>query len=595
MLFTDKAVKRIPLPGHGGPVQILLHDQQDVVTSVGQTHLKFYNFKNPDKAVEKKVQWKECTNSDCNYNITLVHQRKRADQVFVCGTNGIETSCCNMTLSEQSPMCMPSNKMREITEGIKMFQIKEGEQYVLVESEQNADLYVTYSGSNEHVGIHKFGLNGVRPTQHGREEYYVGLVASRRENGQGRVYAFYRQKNEDPALCSEMWLPFVAQVCMSDMGGPKTNLQFSWTSRLNAKLFCGDTGSKQHFSELVDVSTVHAERWEDTTVYALFRNEWGISAVCVYTIRDINNIFETSSFKGSQKNRNRECVADSRKIPSDTLAMIQETSEMERRVQPKHNSAPMIFKHHYTHIEVDSVSSQHTVMFLSLNNGKVHKVMQNESHTFVIMEFIPFNDTEHVFNIKLHPQSRKLYVNSRSELVQLDVGNCAQYGNLCGDCVLSRDPYCSWNGTHCTRGTQNKEDEMARGDLAACSTKTPSSKAEFRYVRSHPQADENVITVPSQSKYFLQCNMSSRYAKYTWHHGLSSTSCSSREMQCLFLIDSMGPEHVGTYRCESEEMDYRKVLATYRLQLGNRAVGQLSLPVVWLSLMVVLVSSLSCW
>lgn len=48
------------------------------------------------------------------------------------------------------------------------------------------------------------------------EQHYVGLVPSRqRENQlQNKVYAFYKEKNKDTALYSEMWFPFVTQVCM---------------------------------------------------------------------------------------------------------------------------------------------------------------------------------------------------------------------------------------------------------------------------------------------------------------------------------------------------------------------------------------------
>ncbi|XP_015224571.1 PREDICTED: semaphorin-7A-like, partial [Cyprinodon variegatus] len=98
-----------------------------------------------------------------------------------------------------------------------------------------------------------------------------------------------------------MWLPFVSQVCTADEGGPKNNLRFKWTSLMNARLYCGNPDSKQHFSELVDVAIVDAPRWQDTRVYGLFRNEWGMSAVCIYTIEDINNIFITSPFKGSKE------------------------------------------------------------------------------------------------------------------------------------------------------------------------------------------------------------------------------------------------------------------------------------------------------
>lgn len=48
------------------------------------------------------------------------------------------------------------------------------------------------------------------------------------------------------------------------------------------------------------------------------------------------------------------------------------------------------------------------------------------------------------------PLQKKLYVASESELVQLDVANCGQYGNTCQECILSRDPDCVWNSTHCT-------------------------------------------------------------------------------------------------------------------------------------------------
>ncbi|XP_029138310.2 semaphorin-7A-like [Labrus bergylta] len=95
-----------------------------------------------------------------------------------------------------------------------------------------------------------------------------------------------------------MWLPFVSQVCMADRGGPKRHMQYIWTSQMNARLFCGDPDSKQHFSELVHVAAVRTERWQDSRVYALFKNEWGMSAVCVYRVKDFHNIFTNSPFKG---------------------------------------------------------------------------------------------------------------------------------------------------------------------------------------------------------------------------------------------------------------------------------------------------------
>lgn len=50
---------------------------------------------------------------------------------------------------------------------------------------------------------------------------------------------------------------------------------------MNARLFCGDPDRKQHFSELIDVATVQAERWQDTRVYGLFKNEWWASIIAI--------------------------------------------------------------------------------------------------------------------------------------------------------------------------------------------------------------------------------------------------------------------------------------------------------------------------
>lgn len=61
------------------------------------------------------------------------------------------------------------------------------------------------------------------------------------------------------------------------------------------------------------------------------------------------------------------------------------------------------------------------------------------------------------FFVICHPQGQ-LYVSSFSELVEVSVANCTNYQS-CGECILSRDPYCAWNGKQCVdvrRATPNK-------------------------------------------------------------------------------------------------------------------------------------------
>uniref|UniRef100_UPI0037E70F0F semaphorin-7A-like n=1 Tax=Semicossyphus pulcher TaxID=241346 RepID=UPI0037E70F0F len=518
---TDASMKRIRLPGDHPSAQILLEGKPDTVTVFGQNHLISLNFQDPQQVTpqQREVSWEDCigrgsSDKDCNYNITVVHKRKDADLVFVCGTNGRETFCCDMNVSEQFPMCSTTRKVKGIQQSIREFTIKEGEASALVESEADEDLYMTYSGSQMFVGIHKFGTKSVGPANHNKEQHFVGLVPIRQPDNplQDKVFGFYREKNQDSGLYSGMWLPFVTQVCMADIGGPKTQMQFTWTSQMNARLFCGDPDSRQHFSELVDVAAVYADRWQDTKVYGLFRNEWGMSAVCVYTIHDINKVFTNSPFKGystgAQRERPRQCVRDSTAIPLSVLKKIEENSEMEDWVRPVDDSDPILFNpYRYTHIYVDPSPNQgntpHLVLFLSLR-----------------------------------------------------------------ECKALQD--------------------VAQGNPAICQMVHNTERVGKHLGMSVSDNDKGCIPLPSESKYFLQCPVSSLHAEYTWHHPEGSTSCSSKEQQCLLLIDSMGPKQDGNYKCVSEEKGYSKVVAEYRLRLESRAAGHSSSLLVWVCLMAAL-------
>lgn len=48
------------------------------------------------------------------------------------------------------------------------------------------------------------------------EQQYVKLVLNRREDDplQDKVLAFYNEKNRDQGLYSQMWVPYISQVCL---------------------------------------------------------------------------------------------------------------------------------------------------------------------------------------------------------------------------------------------------------------------------------------------------------------------------------------------------------------------------------------------
>ncbi|XP_054627449.1 semaphorin-7A [Dunckerocampus dactyliophorus] len=559
-------------------VRILLERDPDKLTAVGKRHLLSVNFRNPSKTAERKLTWADCgdvgaSQSDCDFDVVVALEREDAGHVLLCGADRRETICCDTNLSEDAPSCRPADDLESIRGSIRSFVVKGGEHSALVESAKgSSSLYVTYSGSQEYVGIHKFGKNRVGPANHDKEQHYLGLLLSRWRDdpSQDQVYAFYRERNKDTSLSSSAWTPYVTRVCVADMGGPKNNLQFTWTSQLSARLYCGDQDSRQSFFELVDVATVHADRWQDTRVYALFRNEWNMSGVCVYALQDIRRVFTSSAFKGAdrQTRRPRGCVSDSTALPLDVLKMIQMTSEMEQWVWPVNKSGPLLLSHHvYTHIHADVADSEESpVLFLSLASGGVHKVVQTQSRAFIIAEYRPFNHRAHIGSIVLHPSSKKLYLSSTSQLLQVDAADCARYGETCEECVLARDPYCSWDGASCNPDTSGALaiQDVTSGNYTICTT---SPHLHLSKVIGPSRAGEVVVPLPPESKYFLQCPTSSRHALYAWRHRDEQTPCDWSQHGCLLLIDSMGTRREGGYTCVSEERGYSRVLARYRLLL----------------------------
>uniref|UniRef100_A0A8C6WTX8 Sema domain-containing protein n=2 Tax=Neogobius melanostomus TaxID=47308 RepID=A0A8C6WTX8_9GOBI len=520
MIFTETESFILRRRLFNAPTVKTLIVGEDSVAVFGTAQISLIDFHNQQKSpVNMPVQWDECVKNACIYNITAVHKSQGANHIFVCGANRKETACCIMNISEHSAKCTNSDKVTSIKDSIRDFIMKEGEASAYVESPDSADLYITDSGSQDVIGIRRFGKYSVRPANHDEEQYYIKLVVSKQDRKndalQDKIYGFYNEKNTDTDMYSVMWRPYVTQICMTDTGGPKNNMQSTWTSQLNARLFCGNMEQKQHFSELLDIATVEAGHWQDTRVYGLFQNEWGIRAVCVYTIQDIDHVFKNSPFKNSdmQPGRTRMCVADSTKLGFETLKQIKASREMQKSIQPGNSLGPILISyHHYSHITVhnfqDKRDNNHTILFLSLSSGAVHKVKLkrsgSEANPFIIAEYKPFNHRAHIVSMSLNPSTKKLYVTSKTEVAQIDVANCERYGDVCEECVLAGDPYCGWNEDHCVRNGPLQVTE----NMANCSI-SMSNKSPIK---------EDQIFVPRGSRFFFECPVSSLHAQYGWYH-----------------------------------------------------------------------------
>ncbi|ROL42136.1 Semaphorin-7A [Anabarilius grahami] len=368
-----------------------------------------------------------------------------------------------------------------------------------------------------------------------------------------------------------------------------------------ARLFCG---RGYEFSQLIDVATLETDN--DIKIYALFRNYWNMSAVCVYNMTKISTIFSSSPFnsiKDPANHRPGKCVADSTTLSEEVLTFMKERPEMRDLVMPENDpllfkhrhythiqcvadsttlseevltfmkerpemrdlvmpeNDPLLFKHrHYTHIQVDR-QQNNIVLLLSLESGGVHKVLENPA--FVIAEYLPFPHGTHITSMLLYTSDseKRLFVSSSNEVVQIDLKACHVYGDECTECLLSRDPYCGWNGLQCTF-TPNSQVE----DPHVCSLAFAApSKTEI--------SAETVVHVPPSSRHFLLCPMTSHHATYNWFHGKTREECVDSDQGCLYLIESMNKTHEGSYICVSSEdvhqKTYRRTVAEYQLSMSR--------------------------
>ncbi|XP_016424799.1 semaphorin-7A-like isoform X2 [Sinocyclocheilus rhinocerous] len=484
-----------------------------------------------------KNESKDSDTSHCSYRISLLREGVDRNLLFICRSHDGNTECCNLNSSYSQIDCFMSEN----------YEPDINEPSLLVDNM----LYFTKSGK----GLYKINKDdkndNIWPQSNEAEQTYLKLIAGKGQH-RDKVYSFFAEKRKSRDGESEQWIPRVSQSCMNDRGGSKSHLQSSWTSMIFTRLFCG---RGYEFTQMIDVATLETDG--DTKIYALFRNYWNMSAVCVYNTTGISTIFTSSQFNSTKVPANHRpgtCVRDSTRLSSEVLAFMRDRPEMKDWVMPE--NGPMLFRHqHYTHIQVDRVRG-HTVLLLSLESGGVHKVLEEpvEQPVFIIAEYLPFPRGTHITSMLLDAAEKRLYVSSSNEVVQIDLQTCHIYGNECNECRLSRDPYCGWNGLHCTSAAKNPVQDIKDCNMpqaAPSKTETP------------------VIHIPPSSKHFLLCPMTSHHATYHWEHGRTREECVHSEQGCLYLIKSMNETHEGTYRCMFSEEGYQRTVAQYKLSMSR--------------------------
>ncbi|XP_073688079.1 semaphorin-7A isoform X2 [Garra rufa] len=405
------------------------------------------------------------------------------------------------------------------------------------------------------------------------EPTFISSFLAQRKNDSSneKIYVLFREKNSDTSPEADPWISRVARVCKVDEGGPKQLLQNIWTSFLKARLVCRIPSESLYFNRLQDVFIQHADNWTESRVYALFSSSWNSTAVCIYSLAELDDVFEHSSFKGYSgaipTPRPGTCVKQSNSIPTSTLQIIKDHPEMKNWIQPIKKETPFFTSNkNFTKIAVDRVQasddSTYNVLLLATDNGVILKILEDGSEAFIISETRLYDGSAPVHSMKLDSKKRKLFVGYPGQISRLDLQKCQHYNASCEECVLSRDPYCAWTEQGCTSQTRGGIQNIADGLTKVCHQKPGGRiRRQVQQVLTSPLR----IQLPTGVPFYLSCPVDSHHATYKWEHNQKSIQCQQTPSECLLLIPAMTNEMYGNYKCTSHELDYTNTVKEYKL------------------------------
>ncbi|CAK6950988.1 semaphorin-7A [Scomber scombrus] len=519
----------------------------------------------------------QCQEGPCQNVITVIE--KFQDSLFVCGTNGHKPQCWKLFSSVNNQ----SNQIVDSYEGtgISPFIYTQNSLSLTVEE----DLYAAaplYSDGSSLQFRRKAGsrTNVWMDDNWVSEPTFISASWVRRKDDADneKMYIFFREKNSAHNPEADPWISRVARVCKIDEGGSKRFFQNIWTSFLKARLVCGFPEESLYFNRLQDIYVMHADDWHDTRVYALFTSSWNSTAVCIYSVEMIEDIFENSTFKGYNdeipKPRPGTCVKNSKTLPLATVNMVKDYPEMNDWIHSVHYKAPFyVSSYNYTKIAVDRVQAAdehlYNILLLATDSGKIHKVLESGSEPFIISE-TQLTSQSTVQSMKLDSKKKKLVVGFSEKISIVDLQSCQEYNKSCADCVLARDPYCAWTNQGCTPTVLGGIQNIVDGQKSVCPTSVGDHKQGNRTKRNTVSPSTvDVTTVHSVSlgvPFYLSCPIDSYHAVYTWEHGGQSSPCLQMQSNCLLLIPAMVHGNYGSYECISQEKDYTNVVKKYHLE-----------------------------
>ncbi|XP_060676787.1 semaphorin-4B-like isoform X2 [Hemiscyllium ocellatum] len=566
----------------------------------------------PWKATESKVR--DCSFKgkskewDC-FNFIRILLPLNASLLYTCGTFAFSPSCAYIDVGTFSMLPdAAGNPRTEAGKGRCPFDPRHKYTATIVDGELYTGTTDNFQGTESSIFRNlgpRVALKTERSSTWLQDPTFVGSSLLPESDGD-KIYFFFTEARSKTELRQKLRQPMVARVCKSDVGGERV-LQKRWITFLKAQLLCYLPDDQFPFNVLQDVFV--SGDGDEPVVYGIFTSQWpqgssDSSAVCAFSFRDIQAVFNgsykmldrvTQSWSvythHGQEPRPGACDMD----PSMdfTLNRVKDLFLMEGVVYPIERR-PLLVKVRlrYTKIAVDTVLSvtsvTYRVLFLITASGYLHKAVEIDSQPHIIEELQLFHGPESVHSVLLSSKMGVLYISSSTVVLEVPVSNCTVYPS-CGQCVLSRDPYCAWDPhAGACRETRGQDDvyrwiqdieRAAAGSV--CSVRAQPRMYTPKEVFSAVPAEPVVMSVQVNTLVTLPCRAPSSLAQRNWTLNGEPASGSEVIEQPLGLWLVATPGLQGVWECWATENGYRALLVSYSLQVsaGERpagAEGQLS-------------------
>ncbi|KAM6469914.1 semaphorin-4D isoform 1-T2 [Liasis olivaceus] len=536
-------------------------------------------------------------------NYVRVLQHLNDTLLYVCGTNAFQPICDHLNLATFKLM-----GRNEDGKGRCPFDPAQSYTSVMVDGDLYSGTSYNFLGSEPIISRNSL-QNPLRteyaiPWLNEPNFIFADVIRADPESpdeDDDKVYFFFTEVSVEYEFLNKLMIPRIARVCKGDQGGHRT-LQKKWTSYLKARLFCSVPDKNLFFNIVNDIFILKTPNLKAPVIYGVFTpqlNNVGLSAVCAYNISKVEDVFAKGKYMQSTtveqshtkwlryngeipKPRPGACIKKEAKaenfkstlnLPDKTLQFVKDHPLMDDSVTPIGNR-PRLIKRDvtYTQIVVDQVralnGTLYDVMFISTDQGALHKAISYENGMHIIEETQLFPKFDSIQTLLLSSKKGKqyLYAGSNTGVVQSPVAFCEKY-STCVDCVLARDPYCAWNPHKSLCIDTFKESETNRdwiqnigGDASSCSDKVREHSLQHTF--KHGSTAE------------LKCSQKSNLAQVVWKFKddvLKVESPKYRLLEKALLIFNLSEGDSGVYQCLSEEkvknQKFSQVLAKHVLEL----------------------------